>query len=72
MLLLAISLLSVSLLTADCRLMALMGVKPYKSGVNTINCDGRDNSYNPVSSGIYFIRINTGTESHTQKMLMMK
>lgn len=49
-----------------------MGVIPYKSGVNTINWDGRDNSHNPVSSGIYFIRINTGTESHTHKMLMMK
>lgn len=49
-----------------------MGVKPYKSGVNTINWDGRDNSYNPVSSGIYFIRIKTGTESQTHKMLMMK
>lgn len=49
-----------------------MGVKPYKSGVNTINWDGRDNSHNPVSSGIYFIRINTGNESHTHKMLMMK
>lgn len=49
-----------------------MGVKPYKSGVNTINWDGRDNSHNPVSSGIYFIRINTGSESHSHKMLMMK
>jgi len=34
--------------------------------------DGRDNCSNPVSSGIYFVRINTGTESHTHKMLLMK
>jgi hypothetical protein len=49
-----------------------MGVKPYKPCVNTISWDCKDNSFNPVSSGIYFIRINTGTESHTHKMLMMK
>ncbi len=49
-----------------------MGTKPFKSGVNAINWDGRDNSQNPVSSGIYFIRINTGDKSQTHKMLMMK
>ncbi|MFA6726242.1 MAG: class II glutamine amidotransferase [Syntrophomonadaceae bacterium] len=49
-----------------------MGFKPYKAGINTIKWDGRDNANSPVSSGIYFIRINTGTESHTHKMLMIK
>ncbi|MCB5272232.1 MAG: T9SS type A sorting domain-containing protein [Candidatus Cloacimonetes bacterium] len=37
-----------------------------------MNWDGKDDSYNPVSSGIYFIRIKTENESHTHKMLMMK
>ena len=49
-----------------------MGIKPYKAGINSIQWDGRDNTNSPVSSGIYFIRINTGSESHTHKALMMK
>jgi hypothetical protein len=49
-----------------------MGIKPYKTGINSIQWDGRDNVNILVSSGIYFIRINTGTESHTHKILMMK
>lgn len=49
-----------------------MGVKPFKSGVNNIHWNGMDNSDNPVSSGIYFIVINTESESHTHKMLMLK
>ncbi|MCB5251380.1 MAG: class II glutamine amidotransferase [Candidatus Cloacimonetes bacterium] len=49
-----------------------MGRKPYNAGINTIKWDGRDSANNPVSSGIYFIRINTESESHTHKMLMLK
>lgn len=49
-----------------------MGRKPYNVGINTIKWDGRDSANNPVSSGIYFIRINTESESHTHKMLMLK
>lgn len=49
-----------------------IGFKPYKAGINTLKWDGRDNANSPVSSGIYFVRINTGAESHTHKILMMK
>ncbi len=49
-----------------------MGLKQFQAGINTITWDGRDNASRPVSSGIYFIRINTGNESHTHKILMMK
>jgi len=49
-----------------------MGFKPYKAGINTVMWDGRDNANSPVSSGIYFVRINIGVESHTHKTLLMK
>ena len=49
-----------------------IGMKPYKAGINTIKWDGRDNANRPVSSGIYFIRINTESDSYTHKMLLLK
>lgn len=50
------------------------GNNHYNSGIHSVRWDGKDNNNKGVSSGIYFIRINinTGQESHTHKILMLK
>jgi len=42
------------------------------TGLNVVTWDGRDNAGNSVSSGVYFYKLNAGTFSATQKMVMMK
>jgi len=34
--------------------------------------NGRDNHNQPVSSGVYFYKMNAGKYSSTKKMIMMK
>jgi len=41
-------------------------------GRNRVEWDGRDQSHNPVASGIYFYRLKTAHASMTRKMLLLK
>ena len=43
-----------------------------KAGVHAVIWDGRDDSGNPVSSGIYLINLKSGEHISTGRMLMMK
>ncbi len=43
-----------------------------KAGVHAVIWDGRDDSGNPVSSGIYLINLKSGEHTSTGRMLMMK
>lgn len=41
-------------------------------GLNSVNWDGRDDSGNSVSSGVYYYRMQSGKYSSTRKMVLMK
>jgi len=43
-----------------------------KSGEHKLIWDGKDNTGRTVSSGVYFTRIETGKQSLTRKLLLMK
>ena len=43
-----------------------------KAGVHAVIWDGKDDSGNPVSSGIYLINLKSGEHTSTGRMLMMK
>lgn len=45
---------------------------PAAPGMNRIEWDGRDDSGDPVATGIYFYRMKTDTESMTRKMVLLK
>ena len=42
------------------------------TGYHSINWDGKDQSLNSVSSGIYFYRLDAGSQSQTGKMTLLK
>ena len=42
------------------------------TGYHSINWDGKDQSLNSVSSGIYFYRLDAGAQSQTGKMTLLK
>lgn len=42
------------------------------SGVYQVEWDGRDQNGNPVSSGVYFLRMNTAHEVTSRKILLLK
>jgi M6 family metalloprotease-like protein len=44
----------------------------YSSGIHSIPWDGRENNGETVSSGIYYIKVDIGTETHTRKILVIK
>jgi len=44
----------------------------YPSGIHHLVWNGRDDHNAPVSSGVYFYKLNTAGKSITKKMLMMK
>ena len=46
--------------------------KRQNAGTHTITWDGRDNSGNKVSSGFYFLRLETGEYEGTRKLLLIK
>lgn len=48
----------------------LEGIQP--AGPQSLVWDGRDDSGNPVSSGIYLFRLESGGESLTRKMILLK
>jgi hypothetical protein len=44
----------------------------FKAGINTLTWDGRDNNSKAQSSGVYFCKIKTGSNTKTVKMLLVK
>jgi len=42
------------------------------AGNYSVVWNGRDNNNQPVSSGVYFYKMNTGKYSSTKKMILMK
>ena len=42
------------------------------SGNHNLVFDGRDNQGNPLASGVYFYKMQTGKYSDTRKMILMK
>jgi predicted glutamine amidotransferase len=54
------------------QLVRCFGTKRYNAGTNVFEWNGTDDANKSVSSGIYFIRINAGSETHTHKIVMMK
>jgi len=42
------------------------------SGNHKLVFDGRDNQGNPLASGVYFYKMQTGKYSNTRKMILMK
>jgi pullulanase len=46
--------------------------EPVTSGKHQITWNGRDNSSNPVASGVYFFNLRTDSHSITHKMLLLK
>ncbi len=42
------------------------------AGTHTVVWNGTDNSNRPVSSGVYYYKMNAGKYSSTKKMIMMK
>jgi len=45
---------------------------PQKSGLNSINWDGKDDNGRQVSNGIYYYQLSSGGKTHTRKMLLLK
>ncbi len=43
-----------------------------EAGINNITWKGTDDNNNPVTSGIYFYKLETGNQSVTSKMIMLK
>lgn len=48
------------------------GKQVYNSGIHRLNWNGKDNQNHPASGGIYFVRINAGTNILTHKIVMLK
>ena len=48
------------------------GKKTYNVGFNTIRWDGKDNNNIEVSSGLYFVKIDSGNNFQMHKMLLLK
>jgi flagellar hook assembly protein FlgD len=44
----------------------------YGEGVHAVSWDGRDTMGNKVSSGVYFYKLHSGTETHVRKMTLMR
>jgi flagellar hook assembly protein FlgD len=45
---------------------------PLGAGPNQVNWDGRDEQGNGVATGIYWVRIEAGTEAAAQKLIRMR
>ncbi|MBN1948508.1 MAG: T9SS type A sorting domain-containing protein [Candidatus Cloacimonetes bacterium] len=43
-----------------------------KAGYHELTWDGRDNNRNPVTSGVYFYKLQSGTYNSTRKMILLK
>lgn len=41
-------------------------------GKHTITWDGRNDAYNPVASGVYFVKMKAGDFNQTRKMILLK
>lgn len=42
------------------------------AGKHQVNWDGKDDSGHPLSSGIYFLKLNAGQETNTKKLILQK
>jgi hypothetical protein len=45
---------------------------PAKAGQNRVVWDGRDHEGHKLSSGVYFYRLESGTETATRKVLLLR
>jgi len=63
---------NLAIYTADGKLVQTIADGPMSEGYKTLSWDGNDGNGNPVSSGVYFCRLETGNRVLTQKMTLVK
>jgi len=54
------------------RVVCRLADRQYSSGLHELSWDGRNDSGQPVSSGLYVVRVETADQSRTQKMVLLK
>ena len=64
--------MDLSVYAMDGKLVRKIFIGPVGTGYHSVSWDGKDQSLNPVSSGIYFYRLDAGSQSQTGKMTLLK
>ena len=64
--------MNLSVYAMDGKLVRKILIGNVGTGYHSINWDGKDQSLNSVSSGIYFYRLDAGLQSQTGKMTLLK
>jgi flagellar hook assembly protein FlgD len=63
---------TVSIFNQKGQLVKDFNISAAEKGVNNLHWNGTDNSGKPVSSGVYYFRLKSGSYSSTKKMILMK
>jgi flagellar hook assembly protein FlgD len=63
---------NLAVFNADGKLIRTIVDAPLGTGPKSYTWDGRDDHNNPVSSGVYFCRLEAGNQVMTQKMTFIK
>ncbi|MBD3167245.1 T9SS type A sorting domain-containing protein, partial [bacterium] len=54
------------------REVAVLADRSYQAGTHRVTWNGRNTNNRPVASGVYFLRMDAGSVSHTGKLILMK
>lgn len=63
---------TVSIFNQKGQLVKDFNISAAEKGMNNLHWNGTDNSGKPVSSGVYYFRLKSGSYSSTKKMILMK